>query len=52
MEAAYPPFNWTENQKTDENVQIKGKNNEYSAGYDIKVAKFIAEDNKIGRAHV
>lgn len=45
MEAAYPPFNWTENQKTDENVQIKGKNNEYAAGYDIKVAKFIAEDN-------
>ena len=30
MEAAYPPFNWTENQKTDENVQIKGKNNEYT----------------------
>ena len=43
MEAAYPPFNWTENQKTDENVQIKGKNTEYAAAYDIKLAKFIAE---------
>lgn len=45
MEAAYPPFNWTDDSKNDDNVQIKGKNNEFANGYDIRVAKFIAEDN-------
>lgn len=45
MEASYPPFAWTENQKNDDNLQIKGKSNEFANGYDIKVAKFIASDN-------
>lgn len=43
MEAAYPPFNWTETSSTDENVLIKGS--EYAAGYDVKVAKYVAQDN-------
>lgn len=43
MEAAYPPFNWTETTSTDENVLIKGS--EYAAGYDVKVAKHVAQDN-------
>lgn len=45
MEAAYPPFNWTENQSTDDNIQIKGKSGEYAAGYDVRIAKYIANDN-------
>lgn len=45
MEAAYPPFNWTENSSNSDNVPIKGKNNEFAAGYDIAVAKYIAEEN-------
>lgn len=45
MEANYPPFNWTENTQTDENVLIKGKTNEYAAGYDVKIAQFVAQDN-------
>lgn len=43
MEAAYPPFNWTETSRTDDNVIIKGS--EYAAGYDVQVAKYVAEDN-------
>lgn len=45
MEANYPPFNWTEQSKTDDNVLIEGKQNEYAYGYDVRVARFIAEDN-------
>lgn len=45
MEANYPPFNWTEQSKTDDNVLIEGKRNEYAYGYDVRVARFIAEDN-------
>lgn len=42
MEAGYPPFNWT--QITDANgaVQISG-NAEYAGGYDVEIAKKIAE---------
>ncbi len=43
MEAGYAPFNWT--QVTDENdaVQIKGSQ-EFAGGYDVEIAKQIAED--------
>lgn len=42
MEAAYAPFNWT--QDTDENgaVPIEGTN-QYANGYDVQVAKKIAQ---------
>lgn len=42
MEAAYAPFNWT--QQTDENgaVQIQGSK-EYAGGYDVEIAKIIAK---------
>lgn len=42
MEAAYAPYNWT--QVGDENgaVQIEGSN-EYAGGYDVEIAKRIAE---------
>lgn len=42
MEANYPPYNWT--QPTDANgaVPIQGSN-EYANGYDVQIAKIIAE---------
>ena len=43
MEAAYQPFNWTETVKTDSNVQIANLNDSYAAGYDVEIAKRIAE---------
>jgi putative lysine transport system permease protein len=46
MEAGYAPFNWTQN--TDENgaVPIQGDKS-YAGGYDVEIAKIIAE--KLGR---
>lgn len=42
MEAGYPPFNWT--QKDDANGAVKiASNAEYAGGYDIQMAKKIAE---------
>jgi putative lysine transport system substrate-binding protein len=42
MEAGYPPFNWT--QMTDENGAIKIDGSaEYAGGYDVEIAKRIAE---------
>lgn len=43
LEAGYPPFNWS--QTTDENgaVKIDGTN-EYVAGYDVEIAKKVAEE--------
>ena len=43
LECAYAPFNWTETEKTDDNVPIKGTSM-YADGYDIQMAKLIAED--------
>ena len=44
LECAYAPFNWTEVAKTDTNVPIKGKVSSYAEGYDIMVARRIAEE--------
>ncbi|WP_025115391.1 transporter substrate-binding domain-containing protein [Lysinibacillus fusiformis] len=42
MEAGYPPFNWT--QQNDENGAVKiADNAEYAGGYDVQMAKKIAE---------
>lgn len=43
MECAYQPYNWT--QIDDENgaVPIYGKKNQYANGYDVKIAKKIAD---------
>ena len=43
LECAYAPFNWTETTKTETNVPINGKPNMYAEGYDIMIAKIIAE---------
>lgn len=46
MEANYSPFNYTETENDpDNNVPIQGQSGQYAAGYDVSVAKFIAEDN-------
>lgn len=44
LECAYPPFNWTELVKSDTNVPIKGKVSAYAEGYDIMIARVIAEE--------
>lgn len=43
LECEYAPFNWTELVQTDTNVPIKGKVSAYAEGYDIMMAKVIAE---------
>lgn len=45
MEAGYPPFNWTQTDSKG-GVQIEG-NKEYAGGYDVEIAKIIAE--KLGK---
>ena len=42
MECGYPPFNWTENKKSDTNYPIEGTSL-YAEGYDVQIAKIIAE---------
>ena len=46
MEANYSPFNYTETESDpDDNIAIRGQSGQYAAGYDVQMAKFIAEDN-------
>lgn len=42
MEAAYPPFNWTQMDDGNGGVPIEG-NPEFAGGYDVEIAKKIAE---------
>ncbi|SDG83320.1 amino acid ABC transporter substrate-binding protein, PAAT family [Planococcus glaciei] len=42
MEAAYAPFNWTQGDDSNGAVKISG-NAEYAGGYDVEIAKRIAE---------
>src|SRR5690554_1868477 len=42
MEAAYAPFNWTQNDDSNGAVPISGTT-QYAAGYDVEIAKRIAE---------
>ncbi|HFI0125945.1 TPA: ABC transporter substrate-binding protein/permease [Streptococcus suis] len=42
MEAAYAPFNWTQEDDSNGAVPIEGTN-QYANGYDVQVAKKIAE---------
>lgn len=43
MECAYPPYNWTQIDNSNGAVPIAGKNNQYANGYDVKIAKKIAD---------
>ncbi|NLX61318.1 MAG: transporter substrate-binding domain-containing protein [Tissierellia bacterium] len=42
LEAGYPPFNWTQTDDSNGAVQIDGSS-EYAGGYDVEIAKKIAE---------
>lgn len=42
MEAAYAPFNWSQKDDANGGVQIAGSQ-EFAAGYDVEIAKRIAE---------
>lgn len=42
MEAGYPPFNWTQTDDSNGAVKIEGSS-EYAGGYDVEIAKKIAE---------
>jgi putative lysine transport system substrate-binding protein len=42
LEAGYAPFNWTQNDDSNGGVKIDG-NAEYAGGYDVEIAKKIAE---------
>lgn len=42
MEAGYAPFNWTQADHSNGAVQIEG-NQEYAGGYDVEIAKKIAD---------
>lgn len=45
LEADYPPFNWFETRANDYNHPLYGGGrNDYVAGYDVEVAKFIANE--------
>lgn len=43
MECGYQPFNWTQLSKSNGAVPIKGKAGQYANGYDVKIAKKIAD---------
>lgn len=42
LEAGYPPFNWTQNDDSNGAVKIEGSD-EYAGGYDVEIAKRVAE---------
>lgn len=42
MEAGYAPFNWTQNDDSNGAVKIEGSS-EYAGGYDVEIAKKVAE---------
>ena len=44
MECAYAPFNWTETSQTESNVAISNLSGAYAEGYDVQVAKILAEE--------
>ena len=43
MECCYQPYNWTQLSDVDGAVPINGKKNMYANGYDVKIAKKLAD---------
>ena len=43
MEAAYAPYNWQVSEESDFTVPIENVDGAYADGYDVQVAKIIAE---------
>ena len=48
MECAYAPYNWTQMDDSNGAVPIKGMEGTYANGYDVQIAKMIAEANGWG----
>ena len=46
LECEYSPFNWTETTKSETNVEIYGQTGLYAEGYDIQIARRVA--NSLG----
>ena len=44
MECAYAPYNWTTSTPTETTVPISNSQGSYADGYDVQIAKLIAED--------
>ena len=44
MECTYAPFNWTETTQTESNVAISNLSGAYAEGYDVQVAKILADE--------
>lgn len=44
MECAYAPFNWTEPEASETNVPIENIPEAYAEGYDVQVARIIADE--------
>lgn len=42
-ECDYPPNNWEEDRQTDSNVPIANRQGRYAEGYDIQIAKIVAD---------
>ena len=43
MEAGYPPYNWTQNDDSNDGVAIQG-GSDYANGYDVAVAQIVADE--------
>lgn len=43
LEASYAPYNWTQQDDSNGAVPIEGTNGEYANGYDVQIAKIVAE---------
>lgn len=44
MEAAYAPYNWQESEESDTTIPIENVSGAYADGYDVQIAKIIAEE--------
>lgn len=44
MEAAYAPYNWQESEESDTTIPIENVSGGYADGYDVQIAKKIAEE--------
>ena len=43
MECAYAPSNWQESEASDTNVPVEGNPGAYAEGYDVQIARIIAD---------
>ena len=44
MEAAYPPFNWQEDEASDTNIPIENVDGAYAEGYDVQIARRVCDE--------